>query len=108
MISWVDIIGLLGYFAISVAIIVLARLSHRLGSVMHVRPYYLGLYISTVLIWLGIIAHIFFLTSPLATFQNLNQNTIYVLLSEGLPALGITLALIVVWYYWSWLLAERD
>ena len=108
MIVLSDILGLFGYFSISIAMVVLARLSQRLGSVMHVRAYYLGLYMSAVLIWLGIISRIVFLTSSLATFQNLNQNTIYVLLCDGLPALAITIALIVVWYYWSWLLAERD
>jgi hypothetical protein len=101
-------LGLFGYFAISIAILVVSLLSRRLGAVTHARRYYLGMYFSAVLIWLGIVARVFFLTTPMASFQNLNQNTMYVLLCDGLPALAITLALLITWYYWSWLLAERD
>jgi hypothetical protein len=38
----------------------------------------------------------------------LSNETGWVLLYNGLPALAVTLGLFVAWRYWSWLLAERN
>jgi len=100
--------GLLGPFAIGCTLIVLGRLSQRLGHVAEVRPYYLGLYVAAGLVWAGMLVRLYFITRGLADSQALEQNVLYTLLNDGLPAIGITLGLILTWYYWSWLLAERD
>jgi len=102
------IIGLLGQFAIGVALIVLARLSKRLGKVTHARRYYIGNYIAAFLIVLGGVLRLYFITQGVDALRAPNQNMLYTLFSDGLSAIGITLGLIVTWYYWSWLLAERD
>jgi hypothetical protein len=101
-------LGLMGLFAIGVALVVLARLSQQLGSVTHVRPYYGLLYIAAGLVWGGAAARLYFLTRPDASLDVPNQRLLYTLLSDGLPAAGLTLGLLVTWFYWSWLLAERD
>lgn len=103
-----DMLNVLGYVGISVALLIVARLSQKLGAVTRARPYYVGFYMCVVLIWLGIGTRVFLSLSPLASFQEMNQNTLYVLLVDGLPALAITIALAIAWYYWSWLIAERD
>lgn len=74
----------------------------------HSRPYYVGLYVAAVLMWSGALVRFLYLVEALADFPEIVQNSIYVFLADGLPALAITLALLVAWYYWSWLLAERD
>ena len=108
MTDFLHIIGLLSYFAIGCAMVVLARLSQRLGSVTHARPYYIGLYVAAVMIWAAMLVRLLFITSPDISLGAANQNLVYTLLSDGLPALSVTLALVITWYYWSWLLAERD
>lgn len=100
--------GLLGFFAIGVALIVLARLSQTLGKVTQARPYFVGNYIAAGLIWGGGLVRFYFITRAQSNLPAPDDNLVYILLSDGLPALGMTLGLVVTWYYWSWLLAERD
>lgn len=104
----VHFLSLLGYMAIAVALLVLGRLSHRLNSVTNTPPYYLGLYIAAALVFIGRIFSAYLLLRSPSWLSTEPAATGFTLLSSGLPAIGITLALAVVWYYWSWLLAERD
>lgn len=108
MITLSHVLGLFGYGAIAVAMIVLGRLSQRLGSVTHARPYYLGLYVAAGLVMISIVVRLLFITRPDISLGAEEQNLVYTLLNVGLPAIAVTLALVVTWYYWSWLLAERD
>jgi hypothetical protein len=108
MTSGAHIAGLLGYIGMAVALFVLAQLSHRLGEVTHARHHYRAYYLAIALICAGIAARLYFITRGQASLQAANQKLVYTLLSDGLPALGITIGLIVTWHYWSWLLAERD
>ena len=102
------IAGLLGFVAIGFVMIVLGRLSARLGRVTHARPYFIGNYIAAGLIWLSVIARFYFITRGQSNFATSDEALVYILIVDGLPALSITVSLIVTWYYWSWLLAERD
>ena len=108
MTSGAHIAGLLSYVAMTMTLIVLARLSQRLGQVTHARPYYRGNYFGAALISAGGLLRLYFITRGEASLQAANQKLVYTLLSDGLPALGITIGLIVTWHYWSWLLAERN
>lgn len=108
MINGAHIAGLLGYLAMAIALIVLGRLSQRLGQVTHAKPLYLGHYFAATLVILGIVARFYFITIGQSSPQAANQNLVYTLLNDGLTALGMTIGLIVTWHYWSWLLAERD
>lgn len=108
IVSLAHIAGLLGYLAIGFTLIVLARLSKKLGEVTHARPFYRGNYLAAVLVWAGVLARFYFITGDQSNFTASDDNLLYILLIDGLPALGVTLGLMVTWYYWSWLLAERD
>lgn len=103
-----DILGLVGHCGIAVALLVLARLSWRLGLVTHARPRYRWLYVAALLVLVGAAVRLIYLTKSDISHDNLKQNLVYILICDGFPALGVTLALLVTWYYWSWLLAERD
>lgn len=102
------ILGLLGQFAIGLALIVLGHLSYRLGHVTHARSYFFGHYVATGLIWLGLVIRFYFITRGTESLDAPSKQVLYTLTTDGLPALGVTLGLVVTWYYWSWLLAERD
>lgn len=92
--------------AVVVLLVVLAQLSQRLGLVTHARPHYRWYYGAALLVMLGVGIQFVQHHPPLAAW--LNRTILGVILMEGLPALGLTLGLTVTWYYWSWLLAERD
>ena len=105
--NWIELFGLLGTISITVAIFVLGELSRRLGRVTKASPYYVGFYIATAFVAVGVVARMATLFGQVAQITNLHDNIMWVLLYNGAPAFGITLALIVAWRYWSWLLAER-
>jgi len=108
IVAGAHIAGLLGFFSIGAALIVLGRLSQRFGKVTQARPYYIGHYIAALLVWGGVLSRLLFITRGLPLNAASDGNLVYILLNDGLPAIGITLGLIITWYYWSWLLAERD
>jgi len=103
-----SILSLFGNISIGVAMVILARLSQRLGHVTHARHHHIWLYVAAILTWLGAFIQAFMLGQGIDGRLQLQQDIGWVLLIKGLPALGITIAIVVVWYYWSWLLAERD
>lgn len=103
-----EVLGLLGQVSIGVVMIVLARLSQKLGHVTHARQHHIWLYVSALLMWIGVIIQFVLLVQGIDGKSQLQQDVLWVLLIKGLPALGITIAVVVAWHYWSWLLAERD
>lgn len=103
--SIIHYFGMLGLFSIGLAMVLLARLSQRIGHVMESSPYFRLLYVAALLTWGGLIARLLSLNMPM---DQPSDNLVYTVLNDGLPALGITIGLAVVWYYWSWLVAERD
>ncbi len=101
--SW---FGLIGMAAMAVALVVLALLSKRLGSVTRSPRYYRILYLSTGLVIISLLGRIFNLLRG-ADLHLLRDDPLWVTIYVGLPALALTLAVITGWRYWSWLLAER-
>jgi ABC-type Fe3+-siderophore transport system permease subunit len=101
-------LALLGMISAGVALAVMGALSQRLGRVTHASPYYVGLYISAGLVLAGVVYRIGVVSGQLAVSDDLHQNIGWILLYHGMPALGLTLGVIIAWRYWSWLLAERD
>jgi len=106
--DWYGLLSLLGLTSVCVFLVVLALLSRKLGKVTHAKSFYTGLFVSVGFVLIGIGARIANFTHELAQIEELNNNINWVLLYNGAPAFGVTLAIIIVWRYWSWLLAERD
>lgn len=100
--------GLLAFITIGILLVVLAQLSRRLGRVTKARSYYIANYLAAALVWAGALARLYFITRGQAYLDALESKMVYILLCDGLPMLGILIGVIVTWYYWSWLLAERD
>ena len=105
--DWTGFAGVLGVGSIAFALMLLGRLSQRLGEVTSAAPHYVGFYVGAGLVGVGAGARLWnlFDASPAA---DLHQASLWVLLYNGAPALGVTLGVIFAWRYWSWLLAERD
>lgn len=101
--------GLIGWSGVALMLLVMAALSRRLGRVTQAAPYHRGFYVAALLVLAGVVLRVIHRINRVAAVRDLDQNgTIWVLLTNGLPALGLTIGLVIAWRYWSWLLAERD
>lgn len=108
MIILLHSLGLLGMFAMGVALVVIGRLSRQLGAVTRARRHYRWHYVAALLVWCGVLMRFSYIVQGNEALLALNQNVMYTLVSNGFPAVGVTIGLVVTWHYWSWLLAERD
>jgi hypothetical protein len=95
------LLGLIGPIAIIIALLVMASLSQRLGAVTRRTPLYRWFYISAVFVMGGLIWRFLTLVAP-DIFGHQNP-----LLYDIPLAVGLVIALVVAWRYWSWLLSER-
>jgi hypothetical protein len=96
-----------GAAGIGVMLLVLAVLSRRLGAT-HARPMYLGFVVAAGLLFASAGLHAANEVLQFAPVDAAQAEIGWVLVLDGLPAVGITLGLLLAWHYWSWLLAERD
>ena len=97
-----------GAAGIGVMLLALAVLSRRLGAATHARPLYLGFIVAAGLLFVSSGLHAANEVLQFAPADVAQAGIGWVLVLDGLPALGITLGLLLAWHYWSWLLAERD
>lgn len=97
----------LGMFSVVVVLLLIAELSKKLGRVTRASPAYIGLYGASLMVFVGVIARIANLTLTENKLIELHKNFLWVLLYNAVPALGVTVGVIIAWRYWSWLLAER-
>jgi hypothetical protein len=105
-VPWSEWLALIGSTAIGVALVVMGLLSQRMGKATRSGAYYIGFFIAVALVGGSVIARLLRLLFGIPSVDPLPD--VWVLVYDGLPALGITLGVIVAWRYWSWLLAERD
>lgn len=106
-VDWAGLFGLLGPASITVALVVLALLSRRLGGVTRMPRYYVGLFLAAGMMGVSVVARLLALGRGSAITMELNHDPLWVFLYIGLPAIALTTAIVVAWRYWSWLLAER-
>ena len=97
--------GLVSMLSIAVALLVLGLLSKRLGQVTRAPRYYRGLYAAAVLV---IVSLLFRLQNVIQLHIPATDDPVTVIIYSGLPAIALTISLIIAWRYWSWLLAERS
>ncbi|MDZ4770681.1 MAG: hypothetical protein SGJ24_16265 [Chloroflexota bacterium] len=95
--------ALIAPIAVAFALIVMGILSRRLGTAMRVHAYYIGFYAAALMMLISGGARFYTVIAPLERLPELWR----LALLEGLPALALTLAVMLAWRYWSWLLAER-
>ncbi len=96
------LLSLFGPVALMVALVILALLSQRLGAGTTRPPLYRWVYVSVDLVGLSVIERLHNQNAP----QTLGSDYSTLILYDILLALGLGLAVIVAWRYWSWLLSE--
>ncbi len=100
----------LGLIALAYTFYIMANLSRRYGQVIRLAPYYRGFYLGIVLIGLAFIGHLVRDSVILAPDQapTLLSDPRFYLAIYYLPlGLALTIALVVSWRYWSWILKEQ-
>lgn len=109
MTIFVALLGSTGLIGLTYILILLGRLSHRLGEVTHMPPYYRGFYIAAILTGFAFFARLVRI-STLATAQAEPlwlQHPLFYLYTYYIPlALGLTIGGGLTLLYWSWLLKE--
>lgn len=97
--------------ALIYAIAILAQFGRKLGAVTKMRTLYQGYYVAIGCVGLALITHLIRASVFWAPAQSipsmLNSPLFYLLLYHLSLAAGLSLALGITWYYWSWLLKER-
>jgi hypothetical protein len=106
--DWAGLLGVFGPISISIMFVVLGLLSRRLGHVTRTRPYYIGFFVAALLAGISALIRLVNLGLGPEAAAALGRYDELVLLYTGLMALAVTIAALVAWRYWSWLLAERD
>jgi predicted tellurium resistance membrane protein TerC len=96
------LLGIVGPVAIMIALVIMALLSQRLGAVTKRPPLYRWFYVSVALVGISMILRVVSLDVP----DLLEHDYATAILHDVLMAAGLSLALIVTWRYWSWLLHE--
>ncbi len=90
---------------------ILARLSEKFGSVLKMPPLYRWLYVSEGLAVIALLAHLMQASFYLAAAEERTPLTglAFALFFHHLPlAVAVSIALVVTWKYWGWLITERN
>lgn len=107
----IPLLGTLGTFSIVVLFFVLAKLSERFGSVIRMTPIYKYYYIAILLVAISFVTH-FFVARAISTAEppaGWLLSSWFLIAAYYLPlAGGSTVALVITWRYWSWLITEGD
>lgn len=103
--GWLE---LLAPLSIASALVVTGLLSRRFGKATRAAPYYVGFFVAAALVAVSVAIRLANLLLWNLDAAVLAREPVWVLLYSGLPALGVTMGVVIAWRYWSWLLAERD
>jgi hypothetical protein len=88
-----------------IALVVLALLSQRLGAVTKRPPLYRWFFLSVAIIGVAIILRVIGLSVP--DGPDIDFGNMITLLYDFALVIGLSLAVVIAWRYWGWLLSER-
>lgn len=107
----VAVLGLLGTSSVIMLFYILARLSQRFGTVIKMPPLYRYYYLAAAIFCISLVSQFLVIISPLTLLKNtawLTEPWVLLLDYYLSQAVGVTIALIVTWRYWRWLITERN
>lgn len=103
--------SVLGLLSALFMLYLFSTLSRKLGEVTKMKPHYRGLYIGMGLVVLAIVAHLLRVAAMLkpTNLPEIFTDEVFYFIVYYLPlALAVTISLVVVFRYWSWLFTERN
>ena len=102
-------LGAIGLLAVAYLCLLFGNFSRRLSAVTKMKAHYRWFPVAGILVAAAAISQAIRSTAALAREapQFLNELP-FAVLSFYLPlVVGVTLALVLVWYYWGWILKEK-
>jgi len=112
VIGLMGLAGCVGEAGIIYALVILLRLSQKLGDVTKAKPYYRGYYVAMGVLVLALVMRLLaaiHATPPVPSGPStLCGSGPYTLVHDVLFAVGLTIALPITFKYWGWLLRELD
>ncbi len=94
--------------ALMITLWVMAQISRRFGEVTHRPPLYRGFYVALALLICPLVVRLLALGLTGDELADLGGNTLDALLHDLPLAASITLAVVITWRYWGWLVYARE
>jgi len=94
--------------ALMITLWVMAQISRRFGEVTHRPPLYRAFYVALALLICPLGVRLLALGLTENQIMGLGGNTLEALLHDLPLAASITLAVLVTWRYWGWLVYARE
>jgi hypothetical protein len=94
--------------ALIVTLWVMAQISRRFGEVTHRPPIYRGFYAALVLTIVPLVIRLLAIGLTKRETADLGGNTVETLLHDVPLAISVSLAVILAWRYWGWLIYARE
>lgn len=110
MITLWGLVSAVGLAGMVVTLVVLARLSRKLGEVTKMPPYYRWFYVAAALVGLALLTALLWASAmpDPGHFLAVLLTPAFYLAAYHLPlAAGLAIGLAASFKYWSWLLRER-
>jgi hypothetical protein len=104
----VILLSVIGPLALVTLLWVMAQISRRFGEVTHRPPLYRGFYISLVLALVPLLLRLLAFGLSEGDVKELGGNRAAALLYDLPLALSITIAAVIAWRYWGWLVYAHD
>lgn len=101
-----ELFSLLGLIGIGIMLIVIGVLSKRLGAATKAARRYYGFYAAAGFLFVSAGFQAANSLFRFAEADALLASPLWIMIYNGLPAIGVTIGLVYAWHYWSWLLAE--
>lgn len=99
-----------GEAALIYIMLILLRLSRKLGDVIKMKPYYRGYYVAIGFLSIALIVRFVQATlvaSPADMWPAwVNSTWFSLVLHHAMLAMGLTVPLPIMWKYWGWLFRE--
>ncbi|NLF74085.1 MAG: hypothetical protein GX573_00185 [Chloroflexi bacterium] len=106
-----DLLTLLGVaapLATMMSLWILAQISRRFGEVTQRPPLYRGFYAALALWVFPLVTRLLAMGLTDGENDRLGGNSLEALVHNGPAALSVTLAVVIVWRYWGWLVTTRE
>lgn len=94
--------------ALIVLLWVMAQISRRFGEVTHRAPIYRGFYVALALVGLPFVIRLLAIGLTEEDCADLGGNELGAVLYDLPLLIGITLAVLIAWRYWGWLVYARE
>ncbi|MBI5959361.1 MAG: hypothetical protein HY866_11540 [Chloroflexi bacterium] len=94
--------------ALMVILWVMAQISRRFGEVTHRPPLYRGFYVALGLMFFPLVVRLLSIGQSEPKLRESGHNSLGALAHDIPLAVGITLAVVIAWRYWGWLVYARE